>query len=159
MGTSTILRLDSKWELRDIIKILERTQNDKVKVTAHADSLTGCYDFALEKLDRRIFVITNSRTPIGMTTYMSLGANAQAVQIFRDVANVFGGLLLENDYDSKSEMINGKLNPEDGIPFFAKYLIVNGIESDDYKGFIDGVNKFERTIGNKPLFDAMGNRD
>jgi hypothetical protein len=154
MGASTVLYLNAKWELRDIIKVIERTQKGKVKIESQNDSLIGCYFFIIN--NRLIFVSTNSGTPIGKATYLSLGQNDEAVEIFRDIANVFGGLLIANDCGDDVKMITGKLSQEDGIPYFAQHLfITKDLDIQNYRGFIDGVNEWHRAIDHKPNYDVL----
>jgi hypothetical protein len=144
MSTDTRLYLNPKWELRDIITILERTQDKPVKVKVFGEEDTHLVGmFYLYVGERQITVFTNADTPIGTMTYLSLGANAEAVKIFKDIAEVLGGLLQPEDYKENFEMIQSKLNNDDAMPYFIKYAILHdGVEPNDLKGVLASMKKW-----------------
>jgi len=145
MSVDTILYLNSRWELDDIKKVIERTQQTKVVVHSNHDISTGFFNFIFN--DRRMSVFTNHSTPIGTATYLSLGWNSEAVKIMRDIATVFGGVLIEEDSSGNAEFINGNMNDDDKLAYHLKYAIVdNGIEPDDLQGFIDSMRKWYKEI-------------
>ncbi len=130
MGVDTHLYLNTRWDLNDIIKVIERTQNKKVEVKAHEGMILGYFDFNVG--ERRIFVHLNSQTPIGSATYLSLHADEEAHKILKDIADVLGGILEYFDSDGKCEMIDGSLWEEDGLPYFLKHAIIeDGIDNHD----------------------------
>lgn len=158
MSVDTKLYLNPKWELEDIITVLERTQGKKVKVESCHKTSPGMFHFNVG--DRMITVFTNHETPIGTVTYLSLGANNEAIKIFRDVAEILGGLLQPEDTREIHEMIQGKLDDEDAMPYFVKYAILHdGIEPDDLKGLLDSVKKWygEISIADKhdPIYQHL----
>lgn len=144
MGIDTKLFLNPKWELRDIITVLERTQGKKVKVKAFGESdswLVGMFHLDID--DRMITIFVNHETPMGVVTYLSLSANEKAIKIFRGIAEVLGGLLQPEDTREIYEMIEGKLYDEDAMPYFAKYAILHdGVEPDDLKGILESIKKW-----------------
>lgn len=149
MGVDTHLYLSSKWQLRDIKTVLERTQHKDVKIIACESFNIGCFQIYVGK--REIFTITNSHSPLGSATWMSLHADDEAHQIFKDIANVLGGIIEYYDTDGKCEMFDGAISDENGIAYFVKYAILHdGVDIDDFKGFIQSVNKwFDETSGTK----------
>lgn len=146
MSVDTILYLNPKWEIRDIATVAERTQGKEVKVEALQGSIVGCFNIFVG--DRRIFAITNYQTPIGVATYLSIGANEESKRILRDIAEVFGGLLQPEDYNEDYELIQGKLYEDNGLPFFIKHAIVHdGIDPEDTEAFLQSMQNWKRTIG------------
>lgn len=145
MGTSTILYLNPKWEIRDIADVLERTQGKEVQIEPQSVSIVGCFNIFVG--DRRIFSIVNNRTPIGTMTYLSLGANEEGKKILRDIAEVLGGLFMDNDYDGKCELITGNADEDDGLPFFLKYAIVkDGIDPKDTEAFLKSMQELRKKL-------------
>lgn len=149
MGVDTKLYLDSKWEIRDIVNVLELKQKEKVEVIPCDKSLAGCFHINVK--NRQIFTMTNYYSSVGTVTLLMLSHNDQAVEILKSIASVLGGLFIENDIDEKLELIDGKLSPNNGIPYFAKHIFMeNDISVDDYAGFIKAVNEWYKRIDNKP---------
>ena len=147
MGVDTHLYLNPKWELRDIITVLERTQKKPAEVKVHNGSLLGCYEFYVGKNKRRIFVIVNTDLPTGAVTYMSMNSDDESLKIFRDVAKVLGGILMERDSDGECEIIEGNMNEEDALPYFLKYAIVDkGIDPDDTQALLKVKKQWEKEI-------------
>jgi len=145
MSVDTKLYLNPRWELRDIVTVLERTTQKEVTIK-HCDGkeLLDCFEVFVGK--RRIFLIVNSSLPTGSATYMSLGSDDEAIKIFKDVAEVLGGILMENDCDGECEIIEGAMWEEDKLPFFLKCAIIDdGINPDD----IDALKKFVTEWKNK----------
>ena len=139
MGQSAILYLNPKWEMENILTILERAYNEKPKLRWCGENSTGmlwdCFEIIIK--ERRIFASTRSQTPIGTATHLSIGSNQEGIKILRDIAEVLGGVLQENDCgDNGFEFIDGILSGENGLTFFAKHAILEkGIGQDDYVGF------------------------
>lgn len=134
MSVDTKLYLNPRWELRDIVTVLERTTQKEVTIK-HCDGkeLLDCFEVFVGK--RRIFLIVNSSLPTGSVTYMSLGSDDEAIKIFKDVANILGGILMENDCDGKCEIIEGAMWEENSLPYFVRHAIVDeGIMPDDING-------------------------
>ena len=132
MGIDTKLYLNSKYEIRDIVKVLE-TRFDlvdqtvkatdyrpehkaKVRVEAALPSTPEFYHifFQREGHDvRMVSLFLHHQTPIGNCIYLSLSHNEEAILIFRTLAEVLGGMLIENDCNGTIEEIDGMLNDED----------------------------------------------
>jgi hypothetical protein len=154
MSICTQLYLNTRWELDDIKTVIERVTGDKVEVKSNHDTSIGFYWFLLTKKKRQISVFTNNRTPIGSTTYLSMGANDEGHKILKAIAEVFGGIYVDNDCDGKCELINGNIDDGDALAYFLKYAIVDdGIKKDDLKGFIKSMNQWYDRInkGVNPL--------
>ena len=147
MSVDTNLYLNPKWEIRDIARVAELTQGKETKTEALGGSLVGCFNIFVG--DRRIFAIINNQTPIGTMTYLSLGANEEGKKILRDIAEVLGGLFMDNDFDSKCELIEGNASEHDALPFFVKYAIVHdGIDPDDIEAFLKSMQGLRKELDN-----------
>jgi hypothetical protein len=149
MGQSAILYLNPKWEMENITTVLERAYKEKVNVRWCGENGSGMLKdcFQIHIKDRHIFVSTRSNTPLGIATYLSLDSNLGGIKILRDIADVLGGALIENDCGSngeeKVEFIDGILSGANGLTFFAQYAILDkGIEQEDYAGFIQVVKEW-----------------
>jgi len=154
MSVCTILHLNTRWELNDIKTVIERVTKDKVEVRSNHDTSIGFYWFMLTKKKRQISVFTNNKTPIGSTTYLSMGANEEGHKILKAIAEVFGGIYMDNDCDGKYEFIEGNISDGDALAYFLKYAVVDdGIGKDDLKGFLNSMNKWYDRInkGNNPI--------
>jgi len=149
MGVDTKLYISAKWDLDDIRVVLERTQQSKVEIEA-ATSMPNAYKINVIDKGRSIFCITPTNTPIGIATYLSLRSNDEAIQMFKDVAGIFGGLLNKTDTNSNFEWIQGICSAEDGLSYFVKYALVNdGINQHDLQGLIDSINNWYKTVDSR----------
>lgn len=154
MSVNTILYLNPKWEIRDIATVAERTQGKEVRVEALQGSIVGCFNIFVG--DRRIFAITNNQTPIGVATYLSIGANEGGKRILRDIAEVLGGLFQPEDYNENYELIQGEVYEGNGLPFFIKYAIVNdGIDPKDTEAFLQSMQKLRKELNDTD--SSLGN--
>jgi len=150
MGVDAKLSLNPRWGLDDIVKVLERTQKQKVKVESCHKISAGFYYFNVA--NRNIAVFVNALFPTGSVTELSLSSDKQGIRILRDVANVFGGVLMESDSDGNCELINGAMFEHDGLPYFVKYAIVHdGIKPDDTQAFIDSMRKWHKEVGKEEI--------
>ena len=141
MGVDTHLYLNSKHELRDIATVIERTAKTKVVIESQHNINPGYFIFQLPELKRMIHVHVNTTTPIGNCTLLDFSANEQAHDIFRKVADVFGGIFMDNDCDGQCEFIPGQLDENNALPYFIKYAIIHdGIEPDDIQALIKSMS-------------------
>jgi hypothetical protein len=146
MGVDTKLLLNPNWELNDIRTVIEKEFKTKVEVESCHKTSIGMFhlSFEIQKEKRMMTVFMNNNTPLGPTTYLSLGYNAQAVEIMSAIANVFGGLLEKKDCDGDLEMITGMFSPGDGIPYFYKDAIINKeiTKNDDLVGLNEHIHNW-----------------
>src|SRR5574343_883850 len=141
MGVDTHLYVSTDYSLEEIKAVIERTQKCKVKIQPCKDS-PNYYDLIMST-GRQIFCHTPTDTPIGNATYLKLHADNDAHKIFRDIAEVLGGLFQPYDYNDKCELIQGKLWKESELPYFLRYAIINdGIEPDDLQGLLNSIKKW-----------------
>ncbi len=148
MGVSTKLYLHPKWELDDIITVLERTQNAKVEVKSHHETSLGFFDLNVGNRQIATFVNSNS-IPIGIFTELHLSADEQAHKIFRDLAEVLCGLFQPYNTNETYEVICSKLSDDDAMPYFVKYAILHdGVDPDDLKGILKSIKKWHDEIPN-----------
>ena len=145
MSVDAKLYLNTRWELDDIKRVLERTQGKEVTVKSNHDISLGYFNFFVG--DRMIHIFANSHTPIGEATYLSMASNTEGRKILKDIAQVLGGVFMENDYDGKCELIEGAMCEGDGLPYFIKFAIVHdGIDADDLHAFIASKQAWHKRI-------------
>jgi len=171
MSVDTKMYLDPKWELRDIVDTLEshldlvekkkyvkmidnrkRLHKYKTEVVAVGD-MPNCYNMYFELKDseigsRAMFVITNTNSPIGTATYLSLGYNDESTKIMHTIANVLGGAVIDDDSKENVEFVNGMLSVENGLSYFIKYAAIhNKVENEhDILGFLRCIKEWEDNI-------------
>jgi len=154
MSVSAKLYLNPKWELDDIITVLERTQKQKVKVVSCHQTSAGFFYLIMGKRQISAFVNSDS-LPIGIFTELHLGANEEATKIFRDIAQVLGGLLQPEDSKEEYEIIYSKLSADNGMPYFVKYAILHdGVEPDDLKGILKSIGKWYKDMIASNVFSS-----
>jgi len=137
MGCSTKLWISSKWELRDIITVMENhisleeqkvsktrlnvstgkkqrvTEKKKVIVESCHDTSPGMFTLHFKVIlsefeeMRMMYAHLNCDTPLGPCTLLSLGMNDEAISIMKSIAMVLGGYLEESDCECRGEMIEG----------------------------------------------------
>lgn len=151
MTVETILYLSSEWELNDIKTVIEKHLGYDVKVESCHKTSIGFFHFFLskkEKQSRMMSVFMNSKTPIGSCTQLRLGCDKEAIAIMTKIADVFGGILEEDDCKGKLDMIEGALRDSDGIPYFYKYALIQNKFGDDKYGKPDNkdLKGLNRTI-------------
>ncbi len=150
MGEDTHLYVGHRWGADDIKAVIERTQATKVEVQSHHDIGIGYFDFTFSvgKNSRRMHVHTDASLPTGPATLLSLGANPQAVEIMRAIANCLGGILEPSDSSGDCQVIDGSFTDEDGLQYFLKYALVHdGVEHDDEQGFSESMAAWRKEMG------------
>ena len=170
MSVDTKLYIESKWELNDVKEILEshfdlveKRRSEKVfnkrvvrKFKVEIEPSKGqpnCYNMYFEikgskQGPRRMFVITNTHSPIGPATWFSLGHNEESIQIMRKIADVLGGAVIENDCECDVDFVDGSLHDGDGLAYFIKYALIHNEmkNNDDLAGLIHSIHNWEERI-------------
>lgn len=147
MGVDTELYIDNRWELDDIKTVIERIAGENIKVSSYHTTSVGFYHFTLPKMGRSIDVFVNARTPIGTATLLTLESDDEAHKLFESIAEIFGGIYMENDSDGKCRFITGAVDDGDKLPYFIKYAIIeDNIDPDDIKEFIMSMNKWYKRV-------------
>lgn len=150
MGISANLYINNSWELRDLVLVMEKyldlepiakSKGKKkadilVQVKSCAEIDFNMYQFYFKirggELQRQMYVHTNSKTPLGTATYLSLGSNDESIKLLATIAEVLGGILCPNDCDGNMQWFDGSLTDDDGIPYFVKRATLeNKMESND----------------------------
>lgn len=144
MGIDTTLTISSKWKLEDIANVLNHTQNQEATIEPCKDQ-PNCYNIFIGT--KQIFVITNTTTPLGTATWLSLRSNDEAHKIFKDIASVLGGLFQASDYEGTYELIEGNINNNNGLPYFIQYAIVHdGINPNDLSSLLSCIVKWYQKV-------------
>ena len=125
MGIDTRLLISSRWELDDVRTVLKKYLD--CDTTLEYCDASRSFKMAIDGngIDRRIFILTNRRTPLGSNTYMSMRSDPQSIKIMRTIADVLGGYLNEEDTNDYYEEIDGMFYDERGLPYFLEYAILN----------------------------------
>jgi hypothetical protein len=106
--------------------------------------------FKVGNEDRMMHVHTQTETPLGRCTLLSLNHYGKAVEIMRSIADVLGGILEETDCNGNMEMIMGKIYDGDALQYFLKYAIINdGIDADDLEGLKESIEKWHKRMMKK----------
>lgn len=153
MGVDTKLYLNTKWELNNIIELIEYIKGEKIEVISNHSFAPGYFCFNLSK--RMIHVHTYTHTPLGEATLLDMHSDDESHELFKKIAETLGGIYIENDCDDKCEMMQGRTWDENGLQYFLKYAIVHDdIADDDIEGFLKSMNKWydNTTSCTKPEF-------
>ena len=146
MGIDAHLYLNTRWGLDDIVAVIERTQGEKPQITSHHDFAPGYFTFAFN--GRMLNVHTQTQLPTGTVTLLSFRSNPQGIKILRDIAETFGGILMESDSDGNCEIIEGNMDEENALAYFLKYAIAyDGIDPDDLAALVNSKQRWHERIG------------
>jgi len=129
MGVDTRLYLSMRWDVYDIQAVLTKVLGQEPKIKVY-DNIPSMITF--EDKDVRIDLHIASTSPIGALHCLSARANIDNCENFREIANVLGGLYEESDCGGQLEMIYGKMDEGNELPYFIKYAITrDNIKPDD----------------------------
>jgi hypothetical protein len=145
MGVDTKLYINPRYTVENIRDCIEA--HLKTKVTLEVpENMSGMYMLLFKdgNDDRQMYVFPSSNTPIGIFTQLHLRHWGRAVEIMRAIGEVFGGLLQPEDCTEEFEMIYGKLNEGNGIPYFIKYALINNYmtSEDDMDGLKQAIDEW-----------------
>ena len=145
MGVDTHLYLNPRWGLDDILTVIERTQGEKPEIKSHHSFAPGYFSFDFK--GRSLNVFTNHQLPTGAVTYLSFRSNPEGIKNLRDIAGVFGGIIMESDSEGLCEVIDGSLWDEVGLAYHLKYAIVNdGIPPDDIEALFSSKEMWHKRV-------------
>lgn len=145
MGVDVRLWLNPKWKLEDVKDVLERTSN--TPVTSESTIGSPSYHVFVMKDIGRMVHVHQSELPTGPATLLDMRSNPQGIQILRNVAEVFGGILQEDDSEERYEMIVGKMSENNGLPYFVKYAIMNdGIDPSNMASLVESIKGWEARV-------------
>lgn len=128
MGVDSNLLISSKYNVKDVVKVLTG-----LGVVVKKEDHKGDHSFLhieLEGEPRTIYV-SNTNEYGGLdVTLLSFRSNEQGIKLFRQIAAVVGGMLCENDYDGTFEMIQA---PHEGNAYFVlkHTILTKAISSSD----------------------------
>jgi len=127
MSVDTKLYISNRYEVSDIKTIMEKHLNIKdARIDFHNHTpQMFTINFTFNKIKRMMFVHTYTKLPTGPCILLSLGANEDATMIMKSIANVIGGLFVENDCSGNMQIISGAASEEDGIDYFLKWSHLN----------------------------------
>lgn len=153
MGESTNLYLDSKWGLDDIVDVIESQYETKVEVSSKHTIGLGMFQFIFETnngVNHSMYVRTNNQTPIGGMTLLTMYRCDSNQGIMRTIANVIGGLYIQSDCGDKGELIIGKFNNENALPYFYTRAITHKeIDSEnDLVGLNESIHEWHDKMSN-----------
>lgn len=134
MGVDCKLYLNTRWSLTDIQKVMERVSATEVKVehTTFPDYLI----FTMNGIGRMTHVWPAYHTPMGSMHMLSMASNPQGIKLLKGIAEVFGGLLQEEDVTEKCEIITGAMTDENALPYFLKQSLMEGNDAESLDDLI-----------------------
>lgn len=159
MGADTELYLDTKYSWTDIATVLENhpmlvdfeelspeaplasRHNRKVKfqiVPTHSPDY-HCINIKTKSGSKRSISFHtnyNCESGFGRKHLFTLGAGEEAVEIFKYMQRIFGGIIIEDDCKDENKILSdiGRLSPSDGLPFFLAYAIKRGKITSENEG-------------------------
>ena len=153
MGVDTRLYINSKWRcdnLKGLLVNVIGVKDFEFRNTHTPDYITATFKFKHE--DRMLSIHNHIKTPIGTCTLLTLSANENSHDLFKQIAENIGGFF--EKYDSEGEMveIRGKFSEENGLSYFLKYAIIeHGIEENDLAGMIKAIKHWEKVISKSTI--------
>jgi len=137
MGVDTKLFLSHRWQPSEIVKVLERTQGIEVETKSYGGiNVIGTYTLEFE--GRHIIMLCDGSTPIGPAIELIARSRPETIQMFRNIADVFGGILQPEDDREVYEFIDGAMFEENALPYFVRYAIINdGIDPDNIEALLE----------------------
>jgi len=126
MGVSSNLLINSKYNVKDVVKLLTGLG---VKVTQEKHNGDHSFlSFDQGGLLRHLYVAHSSGYGAISGTILSYSSNPEGIELFRKIAAVTGGFLQENDCGNEWESID---SPHEGnANFILKHQILSQAISD-----------------------------
>jgi len=150
MGTDTKLYISQKYELDDIKTVIEKYLKVKVNVKSCHTTAIGMFSFHFKYKTNRMMYVHQSCERAGYFL-LSLGCNEEAIEIMTKIAEVMGGMVDEDDCDSKSDVeYDGMLSGCNGLSYFLKYAALNNeLENEnDLVGLNTSIHKWHEGMTN-----------
>lgn len=125
MGVDTRLYINNRWNINDIKDVIEDRFNTKVKINFHEfapDYIT--LEFKAFDEDRMLHVHRDTEIAGFKATKLDFRSNDNGHKILRTLAETFGGLFNENDFNDDFEAYG---SPDYGN---AQFLINEAIKKD-----------------------------
>ena len=152
MSIGTELLINSKWQLRDIIDLLESKYGAEIIKVNQLSSDCPSSSFITFKIEgfeytRQMHFYTQNYSPIGLCTLLSLGADNESCTLLKGIGEIIGGIYTENDCEENNyEIIRGMLWEEDGLLFHLRNAIANNEmkSGDDLDGLIKSTAKWNK---------------
>ena len=153
MGADTKLYISYNYELDDIKTVIEKHLKVKVKVESCHKTSVGMFQFHFKYKTNRMIYVHQSCERAGYFL-LSLGCNEEAIEIMTKIAEVMGGIVDEDDCDSKTDReYPGMLSKGNGLSYFLRYAVFNNELEDenDLVGLNASIHKWHEgmTNGNK----------
>lgn len=82
---------------------------------------------------RSMWVVFNSRTPIGPCLYLKLACNDEAKKLFKYLAQIFGGFYMATDTTSVLEEVEGNMDGNNATGFYFNQAALKGTIKMDTK--------------------------
>lgn len=145
MGVDTKLFISSQYTVQEVKTVIEKSFQTQVIIDTTNDPNYVRLSFSIQGDVRRSLSLFNSYTYNGFSgTLLGLDHSGRAVEIMECLAKVFGGFLQPNDCEESHRGYPGSLSPEDGLSFWIRYAVINGIDHnnvDELKKFIETTRK------------------
>ena len=127
MSVCTQLFIHSKYSDTDIASLVNFVSGSKGKWQSTHLPTYATYSFKLDGENRNLNVFFNHELPTGMATMLDLGQDNSSQKFLRTIAERIGGIFIPSDCRDNAEIIVGLTSESNGLPYFVKYGIVNGL--------------------------------
>jgi hypothetical protein len=124
MGTDTGLYLSNRWDIEDVMAVIENHLGVKPELRQTGMPSYNLLVFEYQGEKRQLNVHYSCNTPLGKFTQINLGKWGKCDEIITTIGEVLGGLYFDNDSDGKFEFIDGKLNEDSNLSFHVKNAII-----------------------------------
>lgn len=148
MGVDTKLLLNPKWDIEDIVTVLEKHQGIKAELSSKAKIHSTYFVIDCDN-GRSINLHFCQHTPLGTATLLSLRANQEGCDMLKGIAKILGGFFNPNDCESKYEEFMGYFWDEDALTYQHKYAVLNKElkNEDDIEGLLLSHKKWHNRHG------------
>lgn len=124
MGTDTGLYLSNRWDIEDVMAVIENHLDVKPELRHTSMPTYNLLVFEYQGETRQLNIHTSCDTPLGKFMQINLGKWGKCDEIITTIAEVLGGLYFEQDTDGKFEFIDGRLSENDKLSYHLKHAVI-----------------------------------
>ena len=151
MGVDARLLLNPRWDIEDIVDVLETYLSIKTEKVESRAKIHSTYFNVFCDNGRMINLHFNYNTPLGTATLLSLRANNEAQNMLIGIAKILGGFYNAEDYNDNWEDYRGLFWEEDGLPYHYKYAAIHNkiTDNDDMLGLKQSIAEWHTSLRKK----------
>jgi len=121
MGVDARAKLNSKWEVRSLVTVLENRCDVKVKVESCHKTSAGMFHLFCTRKDWdygvTLTLFLSSKDALGTNTHLMANTNEHSCFLLKSLVERFGGLFAEEDCSGTWQEFVGDFNDDDGVAF------------------------------------------